>query len=104
LGHARRVLARDAYDEAALRVLMRSHVAAGRPGSALAAYAAVRERLAEDLGVSPTTATEALHTAVLLGDAAPTASAGPAASGIVGREAELARLDAALERSRAAAE
>ncbi|MEO6317565.1 MAG: bacterial transcriptional activator domain-containing protein, partial [Acidimicrobiales bacterium] len=57
----------DPYDEAALRALMRAHVAAGRPGSALAAYARVRERLADDLGVSPSADTEALHEA-LLGD------------------------------------
>ena len=43
----------DPYDEAALRSLMRAHVALGRPASALAAYAEVRARLAEDLGVSP---------------------------------------------------
>ena len=35
----------DPYDEAALRVLMRAYAAAGRPASALAAYARVRERL-----------------------------------------------------------
>jgi DNA-binding SARP family transcriptional activator len=55
----------DPYDEAALRALMRGHVALGRPASALAAYATSRARLSEDLGVSPTTATEALHDEVL---------------------------------------
>lgn len=103
LGHAREVLARDPYDEAALRLIMRAHVAVGRPGSALAAYAAVRERLADDLGVSPAAATEALHTSVLLGGEREVRAA-PAGPVLVGREAELARLDAALERSRAAAE
>lgn len=61
----------DPYDEAALRALMRAHVALGRPASALAAYATARGRLAEDLGVGPSAETEALHTAVLLADAPP---------------------------------
>ncbi|MEP7055006.1 MAG: BTAD domain-containing putative transcriptional regulator [Actinomycetota bacterium] len=38
---------------------------AGRPATALAAYAAARERLAEDLGVDPAEETTALHTALL---------------------------------------
>jgi DNA-binding SARP family transcriptional activator len=54
-------LDRDPYDEAALRALMRAHSAAGRPASALAAYAEVRARLRDDLGVSPDAATESLH-------------------------------------------
>ena len=58
----------DPYDEAALRTLMRAHVALGRPASALAAYAEVRTRLAEDLGVSPGVDTEALHAEVLGAD------------------------------------
>jgi len=37
-----------------------------RGASALAAYASARERLADDLGVSPSATTEALHTAILL--------------------------------------
>ncbi len=64
---AARGLDHDPYDEAALRSLMRGHVALGRPASALAAYADVRTRLAEDLGVSPSADTEALH-AEILGD------------------------------------
>ncbi len=51
----------DPYDEAALRALMRGHVALGRPASALAAYATTRARVSEDLGVSLTADTEALH-------------------------------------------
>lgn len=57
----------DPYDEAALRVLMRAHAMAGRPGSALAAYAHVRARLAEDLGTSPDSDTEALHDQLVRG-------------------------------------
>jgi DNA-binding SARP family transcriptional activator len=97
LGEA--TLARDPYDEGALRALMRSHVAAGRPASALGAYARVRSRLAEDLGVSPTAETEALHQLALTADqAAPAAAAAPAAVArdFVGRASELAVLDRAL--------
>ena len=88
----------DPYDEAALRTLMRAHAAAGRPASALAAYARMRERLSEDLGVDPVKETEALHTAILLGDVVAVPSAAALAdkdeSTIVGRAAELAALDA----------
>jgi DNA-binding SARP family transcriptional activator len=62
---AARSLDHDPYDEAALRSLMRAHVALGRPASALAAYAEVRKQLAEDLGVSPAPETETLHAEVL---------------------------------------
>ena len=112
--HARAALAHDPYDEAALRTLMSAHVRAGRPASALAAYAEVRERLAEDLGVSPSADTEALHTSVL--NASPTVVAEPfiatepalqaqvALEMLVGREQELAALDAAFRRSQHGAE
>jgi DNA-binding SARP family transcriptional activator len=94
----------DPYDEAALRVQMRALAATGRPASALAAYARLRERLSEDLGVDPAPETETLHTALLLGDApvvpavagdhhaAPTA----APVSLPGRDGALAALDAAL--------
>ena len=58
----------DPYDEVALRALMRADVALGRPASALAAYATARTRLAEDLGASPSPATEALHGAIVRGE------------------------------------
>jgi DNA-binding SARP family transcriptional activator len=87
----------DPYDEAALRTLMRAHAAAGRPASALAAYARVRARLGDDLGVDPVKETEELHTAILLGDIAapplPPASADPGRAVIVGRIEERAVLE-----------
>jgi DNA-binding SARP family transcriptional activator len=93
----------DPYDEAALRLLMRAHVAAARPASALAAYARVRERLAEDLGVSPAAATEALHTSILRGEEIPAEHPGPGSgekpSSLVGRDAELDRLDGLLQQA-----
>ena len=93
---AEEALAHDPYDEAALRVLMRAHVAAGRPASALAAYVRVRERLVDDLGVSPTPETEAVHDAIVLDDAPPGVPT-PAAPSLPGRGPELAALDAALD-------
>lgn len=88
----------DPYDEAALRTLMRAHAAAGRPASALAAYARVRARLADDLGVDPVKETEELHTAILLGGGVDSPAVLPRTrtSRVVGRTRELAQLDAAL--------
>lgn len=96
------VLDADPYDEAALRALMRAHVAAGRPASALAAYVRVRERLAEDLGIPPSEATEELHDAIVLGDATP-APALPATARpvLAGRSHELAALRRALSEAEA---
>jgi DNA-binding SARP family transcriptional activator len=104
--HARAALEHDPYDEVALRLLMRAHVAAGRPASALAAYAETRTLLAEELGVSPSAATETLHGAILAGDLqsdAPRQPAMPAAR-LLGRQHELDVLDQAFSRSRGGAE
>lgn len=62
-------LVRSPYDEVLLRTVMRAHAGAGRPGTGLAAYVRVRDRLVEDLGVSPAPETERLHDAVVLGEA-----------------------------------
>jgi DNA-binding SARP family transcriptional activator len=94
----------DPYDEAALRVLMRSHAAAGRPASALAAYARMRERLSQDLGVDPAKETESLHTAILLSDAVltgPPSIASTEGPDLVGRGAQVAALNAFLARAQA---
>ena len=84
---AERVLDHDPFDEAALRVLMRAHAAAGRPASALAAYARARQRLGDELGVDPTRETEDLHTAILLAPGEPARR-----TTLVGRGRELALL------------
>lgn len=97
-------LADDPYDEVLLRALMRAHLAAGRPASALASYARARVRLVEDLGVSPNAETEALHALALaaadsdatVGEGAAPPAPHTAPAGVVGRAAELAELDAAL--------
>jgi DNA-binding SARP family transcriptional activator len=69
---ASRALAADAYDEGALRTLMRAHAAAGRPAAALAAYLAARERVAHDFGVGLDARTEAVHDEVVVGRRSPT--------------------------------
>lgn len=92
---AQSVLDHDPYDEAALRLVMRADTLAGRPGAALAAYAVVRHRLSEDLGADPTVETERLHTAIVRGEV-PTLSETTGPGSLVGRDAELALLDALL--------
>ncbi len=92
----------DPYDEDALRLLMRANVSGGRVGSALAAYADARRRLADDLGTDPSPETEALHAAILRGEVTgsdPTTSA--ALPRLVGRESDLDRLDVIAGRSHA---
>ena len=96
--YATEALRGNPYDEAALRTLMRAHVAAGRPASALAEFARVRELLAEELGVDPAPETRALHEQLLREE--PAAVAGPPRpTGLVGRAPELSALDAALEQA-----
>ncbi|HTS15162.1 MAG TPA: AAA family ATPase, partial [Candidatus Sulfotelmatobacter sp.] len=89
----------DPYDEAALRALMRADAMAGQPGSALALYASLRERLADELGVDPAAETEQLHTAILRGELPTVLGASRAAAGLVGRQAELDLLDGFLARA-----
>jgi DNA-binding SARP family transcriptional activator len=84
----------DPYDEAALRLLMRAHVAAGRPASALAAFAGMRERLADELGADPDPATRELHERVLRERERPVASA--TAGALPGRDRELVALSGLL--------
>src|SRR5262249_45471250 len=124
-------LAADPYDEAALRLLMRAQVAAGRPAAAPTAYARTRERLDEDLGTDPAPGTEAPRLAILRGGPLPGEAPAPATAarddarsaagrrnglaapagatrgpagppGLPGRGAQLAALDAALRRVAAA--
>ena len=95
-------LRHDPFDEPALRILMLGHVAAGRPAAALAAYARTRQTLADQLGVGPTDATEALHADVLLGTVRlPSMNASPRNPDLIGRQHELAFLDTELDRASA---
>jgi DNA-binding SARP family transcriptional activator/tetratricopeptide (TPR) repeat protein len=91
-------LRRDPFDEDAVRVMMRANVTGGRPGVALAAYAALRERLAEELGTDPAAETTELHEGVLRGDPVPRPVVAPR-SGFVGRRSQLAHLDSLVARA-----
>jgi DNA-binding SARP family transcriptional activator/tetratricopeptide (TPR) repeat protein len=106
----------DPYDEAALRVLLRAHVLGGRVAGALSIYASARERLADELGTDPSPETAALYTAILRGEVtarpdqagagaagASAAGVGAAGVGLVGRNDELARLEAVAARARGGA-
>jgi DNA-binding SARP family transcriptional activator len=101
--HAATALIADPYDEHALRLLMRAHVASGRPALALTAYADSAARIADDLGVDLSPETQALHVAVLRGDVAapPAAHDDQSQPSLVGRDDVLATIDRAFERSRA---
>ena len=97
---------RDPYDEAALRLLLRAHVMGGRVAGALSLYASARERMADELGTDPSPETSALYTAILRGELT---GPGPAASALagpvlVGRDDELAYLEATASRARDAVE
>jgi len=100
---ASRELVADPYDEQGLLVLMEALARSGRPASALAEYAEARERFAEDLGVSPSAETEALHTAILL-DELPAAvgNVGWVSGGadeLPGREEAIRELDSLIDRA-----
>ena len=91
-------LDQDPYDETAVRVFMTARASAGRVGSALAGYATLRERLAEDLGADPSAPTQALHAAILRGEISQLpATDDPDAGPLFGRGAELSALDAAAD-------
>ena len=107
--HAEAAMTADALDEAAHRWFMSAAAAAGEPARALAAYAALRERLASELGADPAPQTQELHLAILRerdgGRPARRgpASARPAACGrgprLAGRDAEIAALRDAWSRA-----
>jgi DNA-binding SARP family transcriptional activator/predicted ATPase len=63
--HAEAAMTADPLDEAAHRWYMSASAAAGEPAKALMAYAALRERLGEELGTDPAPQTQQLHLAIL---------------------------------------
>jgi DNA-binding SARP family transcriptional activator/tetratricopeptide (TPR) repeat protein len=91
VGAAEQALDHDPYDELALRVLLRAHVAAGRPASALAAFARFRARLVDDLGVDPGPEVVELYARILRGDERPGPGSDRPAT-VAGRDDELRRL------------
>jgi DNA-binding SARP family transcriptional activator len=97
VGYARRRLALDPLDEAATRDLMRRLAAAGDRAGALTAGERLRDRLRTQLGIAVSPQTRALETELRTEQAAPAAEA----SGLVGRDEELAALRAAWARAAA---
>ncbi len=83
-GDHERLLQEDPGDEAACRALMEAALATGRRSVALRRYATLRDHLAQDIGVRPGPATEAVYRRCL-------DSQEPAAQEFVGRTMELAR-------------
>ncbi len=91
-------LVEDPLDEQAARTAMRAHAASGRPAQALAVHAALRETLADQLGVDPDEETAALHTAILRGEL-PVVRSATHVPALVGRDSQLAHLDSLVTRA-----
>jgi DNA-binding SARP family transcriptional activator/tetratricopeptide (TPR) repeat protein len=104
------LIAAHPLHEGLWRLLMLGLARAGRQSEALAAYRRLHRLLDEELGVAPSAPIEALHRRILDGgdDIAPPEPAGPvrpvprqlpaANAHFTGREAQLAELDALLDR------
>ncbi|WP_188113290.1 ATP-binding protein [Nocardioides humilatus] len=88
----------DPLDEQAVRTVMRAQAAGGRPALALAAYATLRETLADQLGTDPAAETDALHTAILRGDL-PDRPTTALPTALVGRTSQAAHLDLLVARA-----
>jgi predicted ATPase len=107
-GELEALVAEHPLHEQLTGLLMRALAAAGRQAGALAAYEALRNRLADELGIDPGPQLQAVHLAVLRGEvAAAPAAAGPARTNLraqltsfVGRQDEVARVRQTLERYR----
>ncbi len=112
-GYAAAAMAADPLDEAAHRWYMSASAAAGEQAKALAAYASLRRRLSEELGIDPAPQTRDLHLAILREqDIGPAdGRRGPAGKGawpaggglrgprLVGREGEIRALRDAWHRA-----
>ena len=108
VGELEALVAEHLLHEKLAALLMRALAATGRQADALAAYEALRARLADELGIDPGPEARAVHLQVLRGEiaAAPT-SAGCARTNLraqltsfVGRTDEVARVEKALQTCR----
>ena len=103
------LIAAEPLREGAVALLMQALVAAGRQGDALAAFARLRARLADELGMDPSPRLCEFEQRVLRQDL-PTASVAPVprtvsrprlpVSSFIGRDATMAHAGALLERHR----
>ena len=96
-------------NEKVAALLMRALAATGRQAEALAAYAALRGRLADELGIDPGQELRAVHLEVLRGEVKPGGNGSPhrvrtnlraQLTSFVGREEEVARVGRALDTHR----
>ncbi len=96
---AEAAIRQDRLDEAAHRLLMSAHQAAGEPARALLVYQGLRETLADELGVDPAPDTRAVYEAVLAErDSRPWPPApAPPPVHVIGRSAEVGRLRSAWD-------
>jgi predicted ATPase/DNA-binding SARP family transcriptional activator len=105
VGELETLAAQHPLDEKLTGLLMRALAATGRQADALAAYEALRTRLAGELGLDPGSQLRTVHLAVLRGEiSAPPTPAGRARTNLraqltsfVGRTDEVARVRKALE-------
>jgi DNA-binding SARP family transcriptional activator len=98
VGAARSAILADAYDERAHRDLMLALVADGRPSAALEVYQELAARLADELGADPDPETQRVQLSILRGEEAPDeepCDVLPDRPALVGRESEVASLEAA---------
>ncbi len=108
VGDLTALVAADPEREPAVALLMQAQFDLGRPADALRTYETLRGRLAAQLGADPSPAVQALHLELLRGErVSPTATTTAPPSRLpaqltsfLGREDELARLDALLQRER----
>ncbi|MFL6074847.1 MAG: AfsR/SARP family transcriptional regulator [Mycobacteriales bacterium] len=110
VGELADLVARHPLRQRLRAVHLRALARAGRPGEALASYADLRGRLADELGLDPSAELAALHQAILRQDADLAAGTGaaPVPAGalpaplteLIGREGAVRRLRARLESAR----